>query len=206
MYDLLESVGVGPVHDQYDSIGDAVVDFYEANRGALGRAALIRGMEEVVSEGVRAAPDRQQMMHVLPTTNYTFDVAPSSVAPNEDAFSRAILDHAEGDLANYILPGPAEAAFHLEVPRTLPTISGRYSGACDGRTVTITLVREPDGYAGTIAARDGSSSLDLVEVDRLGKSIVIEHAELPLPEGTLSPGYTALDFGDDGSCLLERLE
>jgi hypothetical protein len=186
MYGLLESVDIADVRDQYDSIGDSVVDYYELNRNRLPMEALIQGMEEVVSDGVRAMPDRQQMMHVLPTNNYTFDVAPSSVtpnapnAPNEEAFTEAILNHSEFDLVSYILPGPAERAFHLEVSKALETVSGRYSGVCpdpDLQTATpveVTLTRNVKDYGGTYTVYDQTLDLTEVVVDRKSREIVLE--------------------------------
>lgn len=207
MYELLESVGVGAVRDQYDSIGDSVVDFYEANRPQMEREELVAGMADVVSAGVEAAPDRQQMMHVLPTTNYTFDVAPSSVG-NTEAFVDAILRHAGSDLANYILPGPAERAFHLEVPRTLRTVSGTYAGACGpAGTVSVTLDRDAGGYAGRYLTDGEALPLEGVAVDRVTKEVRFpsEGDALPL-SGTLLNGHDglALHLRAGISCLLER--
>jgi hypothetical protein len=206
MHELLESVGIPAVRDQYDSIGDAVVDFYQVNRDRLDREALIAGMAEVVSAGVEASPERQQMMHVLPTTNYTFDVAPSSVG-DADAFIAAILRHAGADLANYILPGPAERAFHLEVPRTLRTVSGTYDGTCGGAgPVSITLRRQPQGYTARYAASGRAVVLDGVTVDRPTRALLIEAAADDVPRaGALRDGYRSLDLDVDGvPCRLER--
>jgi len=217
MHDLLESIDIADVREQYDSIGDSIVDYYEINRDRMSEEELIQGMEQVVSEGVLAAPNRQQMMHVLPTNNITFDIAPSSVAPNEAAFAEAIGNHAGFDLASYILPGPAERAFHLEVRKTLRTVSGRYASVCvepEHGTVTpiaITLTREADGYRSRYSAYDESFPLTGVEVDRITKEATLETAvsgdTFPMA-GMLQPDHGALNlrFGGDASvnCRLDR--
>jgi hypothetical protein len=217
MYDLLESVGVGPVREQYDSIGGSVVVYYEANRSRISREDLLAGMEEVVSAGVRAAPNRQQMMHVLPTNNYTFDVAPSSVTPNETGFAEAILNHAGFDLASYILPGAAERAFHLEVSKTLPTLSGTYAGVCADpergtvTPITITLTRGDEEYGGLYSAFGEVFPLTLVEIDRRTGRVVLQSDVAGAPfsmTATLMPDYSAVNLdrpGDAGTtCRLER--
>jgi hypothetical protein len=217
MYGLLESVDIADVRDQYDSIGDSVVDYYELNRNRLPMEALIQGMEEVVSDGVRAMPDRQQMMHVLPTNNYTFDVAPSSVTPNEEAFTEAILNHSGFDLVSYILPGPAERAFHLEVSKDLETVSGRYSGVCpdpDLQTATpveVILTRNDDGYGGTYTAYDQNLDLTEVVVDRKSREIVLETGageDVFAMTGTLDADHGAVNLrhgrNPDLTCRLGR--
>jgi hypothetical protein len=213
MYALVESVGVRPVRAQYESIGDSVVDFYELHRDEAESDALIEGMARVVDAGVRAEPNREQMMHVLPTNNYTFDVAPSSLAPREDAFVEAILSHAGYDLASYILPGPAERAFHLEVRKTLRTVSGNYSGVCVDRDtsapISITLDREPHGYVGRYAVYDRSTPLT-ASVDRRTKGVLlvadIDGTRFRMV-GRLDPDHTTLTLDPDSpgeGCRLER--
>ena len=217
MHDLLESVDIADVREQYDSIGDAVVDYYELNRERMSADELIRGMAQVVSEGVRAAPNRQQMMHVLPTNNTTFDIAPSSVAPNEAAFADAIEKHAGFDLASYILPGPAERAFHLEVSKTLRTVSGPYAGVCvetERGTVTpiaITLTREVNGYSGLYSAYDESFPLTGAEVDRTTREVALETGvagDTFSMSGTLQADYGGLYLRFAGeanvNCRLDR--
>ena len=217
MYDLLESVAIADVHEQYDSIGDLVVDFYELNRERMSEEELIQGMEQVVSEGVLAAPNRQQMMHVLPTNNYTFDVAPSSVTPNEDAFVETIRKHAGFDLASHILPGPAERAYHLEVSKTLRTVSGPYAGVCGSPVrgtmtpIAITLKRDVNGYSGRYSVYGESFPITVATVDRTTKEVALEASvadDAFAMAGALRADYSALNLRseDDASlnCRLDR--
>jgi hypothetical protein len=116
MRGVIERDGAAATRARYHSASHVVIDEYERSTGA-GDAATrtLDLMEQAVSRVIeRLGPTRTTMMHVA-SDSYTFDVAPSSIR-DPSAFEHAIRAHP--DLRRVIVPGRAEAAFHIEVPRS----------------------------------------------------------------------------------------
>jgi hypothetical protein len=116
MRGVIERDGAAATRARYHSASHVVIDEYERSTGAGDSATrTLDLMEEAVSRVIeRLGPQRTTMMHVA-GNSYTFDVAPSSIR-NPSAFEDALRAHP--NLRRVIVPGPAEAAFHIEVPRS----------------------------------------------------------------------------------------
>lgn len=120
MYNVIKKHGASEAHKRYGNAGDKVIDVYEKHSN-LDKKALVNKMTKEVEHQVKQLGDnRKQLMHVQPTKNHTFDVAPSSLRDKE-AFRETLEKYKQqGKVDRYFTPDGAEDAYHIEIPKEIP--------------------------------------------------------------------------------------
>lgn len=109
---MIRRDGLAAARALYGSRGDSVIAVYERHARASKSATLAAMTREV--ERQTADPDRTELMHVANRARWAVDVAPSSLR-DPDAFAEALAEHP--GVVRYYVPGGAERAFHIEVPK-----------------------------------------------------------------------------------------
>tara|TARA_R110002153_G_scaffold120128_1_gene265329 strand:- start:521 stop:1327 length:807 start_codon:yes stop_codon:yes gene_type:complete len=172
---VIKDVGVVAAKVKYGDAADKVIDIYIAKKDLLTEPALIQAMTDEVNAQVSSmGPGRKQMMHIPPTNHYTFDVAPSSIL-NKARFKQELQGHPEVVPGRFFPPDVGEKAFHIELPKTLNTISGTWNGSCtyqgDTNAFKLKLRRVSSGYKGGLEGNGSSVPFTKVSIDRRAKQI-----------------------------------
>jgi len=170
MYGLIKKKGVSSAYKLYGSMGDAVIGVYEKN-SEKEKSEVINLMESEILRQIDGKPNRRQLMHIQPVSNITFDVAPSSIKSSR--FEQQLRGNPE--VARFFAPKEAESAYHIELPKSLETISGMWSGSCsngnENVAMRLKLSRGDSGYTGSIRSDNDSWRLSSARVNRKKKSI-----------------------------------
>ncbi len=199
MYGICERDGVAKAKRLYSSKSHPILDTYVRHKGepeAEVVAAMAQAVRAVLAE---LGPDRRTMMHV-DSANYTFDIAPSSLA-SAAKFKAALRRHP--DLVRFFVPGGAERAFHLEVSRGQHALSGTWTGSCDdGASLALQLAFAGGAWAGPLRIGSDAPVEAKVAVDRRARTIAATTSEVEY-RGTLSKGYASVTLSRDGvNCTL----
>jgi hypothetical protein len=199
MYGICERDGVAKAKRLYSGKSHAILDAYVRHH-AEPEAEVVAVMAEAVrSVLAELGPGRRTMMHVE-SANYTFDIAPSSLA-SPARFKAALKRHP--DLVRYFVPGGAERAFHLEVSREHHAMGGTWRGTCDdSRALRLELGFEAGAWTGTLAIGSDEPVEATVIVDRKARTISVAAGAAEYG-GQLTEGYASLAVSRDGvTCAL----
>lgn len=173
MYGICERDGVKKAKRLYSSKSHSILDIYVAHAGEPEAEVVDLMTAEVEAVLERLGPGRKTMMHVA-SANFTFDVAPSSLA-NRSKFKAALARHPS--VVRYFVPGGAERAFHIEVARSLPPLAGTWSGACqrdgaEGSAVEFTLELGGRPWSGELGLPSGRLlAFDELTLDRKARTL-----------------------------------
>ncbi len=199
MYGICERDGVAKAKRLYSGKSHAILDAYARHQGEPEAEVVAVMAEAVRSVLAELGPGRRTMMHVE-SANYTFDIAPSSLA-SPARFKAALKRHP--DLVRYFVPGGAERAFHLEVSREQHALGGTWTGTCDdSRALRLQLGFEAGSWIGTLAVGSKDSVEATVVVDRRARTMSFA-AGADEYGGKLTEGYASLVVSRDGvTCTL----
>lgn len=179
MFDKILQHGVAAMRNLYGDLGNVIITLYEEEVKGLSeseisdqRDRIIKSMSKLVADLIKRNPNRRELMHIHSEKNYAFDVGPISLVSS--SFRAELQNHPE--VVRFFPPGGAETAFHIELRKNSPTISGVWSGECKfhnspGHNVTIEFSRGEERYNGQMRAAGLNSPLEKIEIKRKRRKI-----------------------------------
>lgn len=194
MYGICERDGLKKAKRLYSSKSHSILDVYAANSTEPEDKVVRLMTQEVEAVLERLGPGRKTMMHVA-SKNFTFDVAPSSLA-SRSKFKAALARHPS--VSRYFAPGGAERAFHIEVSRELVPLAGTWTGACqrdgaEGSPVSLEIGLEGHPWSGELELPGGRIlTFDELTLDRTGRTIAAE-GDITF-KGRFDASWTELKF------------
>ena len=223
LYQLLENAeNKSAIKKRYGPSGQKVIDVFLTEKNKPRVAVLARMDRELQKQITLLGDNRAEFAYVGPSKVHKYVVVPVFELDRSGMTSRleAVLQDYP-DLARWTGPVRAGGAFHIEIPKTLKTISGLWRGRCretlaDGESVryrhVMKLKRTATGYSGlrkspSLQSVDGerwvSSALEELLIDRRTKIIAYsykdERGERIKIVGRLNADYNRIKFEHNSS-------